>query len=113
MMNPSKTMLPISLALALVNAAVPTTVHAEYRCSTPGLLTSWEQRACELARQDTPYALIHFIHRINAINAGLNLDDYVSKTDAQRWELAAQKTRDEPLRSANATSSAKGAEKAQ
>jgi len=113
MTNPSKTMLLISLALALVNAAIPATGHAEYRCSTPGLLTSWEQRACELARQDTPYALIHFIHRINAINAGLNLDDYVSKADAQRWELAARKTPDEPLHSANAASSAKGAEKAQ
>jgi len=93
MTNTSRTVLPISLAFALVNAAIPTKGHAEYRCSTPGLLTLWEQRACELARQDTPDALIHFIHRINVINAGLNLDDYISKADAQRWELAWQKTR--------------------
>ncbi len=109
--NTSKTVRRISLALAVINAAICTTVHAEYRCSTPQLLTMWEQRACELARQDTPDALIHFIHRINMINAGLNIDDYVGKVDAERWELAGQKTPAEPLRSAVANNSAKGAKK--
>jgi hypothetical protein len=46
------------------------------------------------------------------INAGLNVDDYVGKADAERWEVAGQKTRLEPLGSANLNSSAKGNEKA-
>ena len=99
--------------LALVVAmAISTSVHAEDRCSTPGSLTPWEQRACELARQDTPYALMHFFRRMNRINEGLNIQDYVGKADAERWELARQKTRPEPLGSVNANSSAKGTEKA-
>jgi hypothetical protein len=81
-------------------------------CSTPGALTPWEERACELARQDTPNELIHFIHRINMLHAGLNLDDYVGKADAERWELARQKKRLEAPGSATANSLAKGAEKA-
>ena len=99
--------------LAMIAAmGISTAAHAEYRCSTPGSLTVWENRACELARQDAPSALIHFIHRLNIINAGLYIDDYVGKADAERWELARQKTRLQPLGSANANSSAKGAEKA-
>jgi len=99
--------------LALVVAmAISTSVHAEDRCSTPGSLTPWEQRACELARQDAPDALIRYVHRMNRINAGLYIDDYVGKADAERWELARQKTRLEPFGSATANSAAKGAEKA-
>ena len=99
--------------LALILAmAISTAAHAEYQCSTPGSLTAWEKRACELARQDTPDALIHYIHRINKVNAGLNIDDYVGKADAERWELARQKTRLEQLGSATANGSANGTEKA-
>jgi len=57
MTNTSKTVLRISTAVALVTAALSTTVHAEYRCATPGLLTLGEKRACELAREDTPDVL--------------------------------------------------------
>jgi hypothetical protein len=101
-----------SILALIVAMAISTSAHAEYRCSTPGSLTSWEKRACELARQDTPDALIHYIHRLDVINAGLNVDDYVGKADAERWEVAGQKTRLEPLGSANVNSSAKGNEKA-
>jgi hypothetical protein len=101
-----------SILALIVAMALSTSVHAEDRCSAPGSLTPWEQRACELARRDTPYALIHFFHRMNRINEGLNINDYVSKADAERWELARQKTRLQPLGSANANNSAKGAEKA-
>jgi hypothetical protein len=101
-----------SILALIVAMAISTTVHAEGRCGTPELLTSWEQRACELARQNTPDALIHFIHRMKMINAGLNIHDYVGQADAERWEVARQKARLEPLGSAKANSSANGAEKA-
>jgi hypothetical protein len=39
--------------------------------------------------------LIHFVHRINTINAALYIDDYVGRADAERWELAKQKARPE------------------
>jgi hypothetical protein len=87
--------------------ASPPPLRNEYRCSTPGSLTLWEQRACELARQDTPDALIHYIQRINKVNAGLYIYDYVGKADAERWELARQKTRPEAPNSAAANSSVK------
>jgi hypothetical protein len=101
-----------SILAMIVAMAVSTTAHAEYRCSTPGSLTPWEQRACELARQDTPDALIHYIHRMNRINAGLYVNDYVGKADAERWELAKQKTRPEQLGSATANGSSNSTEKA-
>ena len=101
-----------SILAIIVAMTISTAAHAEYRCSTPGLLTRWEQRACELARQDTPDALIHYIKRMNTINAGLYIDDYVGKADSERWELARQKTRLEELRGATATGSANSTEKA-
>jgi hypothetical protein len=81
----------------IVAMAVSTAAHAEYRCSTPESLTAWEQRACELARHGAPDALIHFVHRMNTINAGLYIDDYVGRADAERWELAKEMTRAEAL----------------
>jgi hypothetical protein len=101
-----------SMLAIIVAMAVSTAAHAEYRCSTPELLTQWEQRACELARQDTPDALVHYIHRMNTINAGLYIDDYVGKADTERWELARQKTRPEAPRDAPANSLAKDTGKA-
>jgi hypothetical protein len=100
-----------SILATIAALAVSTAAHAEYRCSTPGLLTLWEVRACDFARQDTPDALIHFVHRINRIGAGLYIDNYVAKADGDRWELARQKTRPEKLSSATVTSP-KGTEKA-
>jgi hypothetical protein len=100
-----------SILAMIVAMGISTAAHAEYRCSTPGLLTLWEVRACELARQDTPDALIHYINRINKINAGLYIYDYVGKADAERWEQARQETRLEPLGSATANSSVKHTEK--
>jgi hypothetical protein len=84
-----------SILAIIVAMAVSTAAHAEYRCSTPESLTAWEQRACELAYQDTPDALIHFVHRMNTINARLYIDDYVGRPDAERWELAKEETRPE------------------
>jgi len=103
------TRLATASTLATILAmAISTSAHAdasavtEYRCSTPGLLTLWERRACDLAHQNTPDALIHFIHSINRIGAGLNVYAYVSDADDRRWDVASQKTRLEPLRSADA-----------
>jgi hypothetical protein len=101
-----------SILAIIVAMTISTAAPAEYRYSTRGLLTLWEQRACELARQDTPDALIHYINRMNTISAGLYIDDYVGKADSERWELARQKTRLEQLRSATATGSANSIEKA-
>ncbi len=101
-----------SILAIIVGMTISTAAHAEYRCSTPGSLTQREQRACELARQDTPDALIHYINRMNTIDAGLYIDDYVGKADTERWELARQKTRLEQLRGATATGSANSTEKA-
>jgi hypothetical protein len=84
-----------SILAIIVAMAVSTAAHAEYRCITPESLTIWERRACALARQDTPNALIHFVHRMNTINAGLYIDNYVGRADAERWELAEEKTRPE------------------
>ena len=64
--------------------------HAEYRCATPEQLTNAEKQACELARQDTPDALIHFVNRTKG-TYNLLADDYVSKADTERWELAKSK----------------------
>jgi hypothetical protein len=100
-----------SILAMILAMGISTAAHAEYRCSTPGLLTLWEVRACELARQDTPDALIHYIHRINEVNAGLYIYDYVGSADAERWEQDGQETRLEPLGSATANSSVKDAEK--
>jgi len=97
--------------LAIIVAMGVSTAHAEYRCSTPGLLTPWEVRACELARQDTPDALIHYVHSINKVDAGLYIHDYVGNADAERWEQARQEARLEPPGSATANSSIKDTEK--
>ena len=107
-----------SILAMIVAMAISTAAHAdpsavaEYRCGTPGLLTLWERRACDLARQNTPDEFIHFVHSINRIGAGLNIYAYVTDADGRRWELASQKARLEPLGSADASSSAAGTEKA-
>lgn len=89
-MNTSKQTYRIAFAVAIVVGTVSTGVRAEYRCATPERLSSEEQRACELAQQDTPDALIHFVNRTKAIYH-LYANDYVSKADVERWELAGRK----------------------
>ena len=76
----------VSFAVAAVAATVSISAHAEYRCATPEQLTYEDKRACELARQDTPTALIHFVNRTKAIY-NLHANDYASKADVERWEL--------------------------
>lgn len=82
----SETVLRISAAAALVATVLCTTANAEYRCATPKQLSNDEMRACQLAQQDTPDALIHFVNRTKAIY-DLYVDDYISEADVQRWEL--------------------------
>lgn len=77
------------LMLATAAAVIPVAAHAEYRCGTPERLTQEEQRACTLARQDSPDALIRFVNRTrNMYN--LVVEDYISASDAKRWDRTAQ-----------------------
>ncbi|HEY4037604.1 MAG TPA: hypothetical protein VGM15_02185 [Burkholderiaceae bacterium] len=80
----------ISIAVLAAGTAACATAQAEYRCATPGLLTYGEVRACELARRETPHALIHYINRTKG-TYGLYVNDYVSDADVERWEVARQK----------------------
>jgi hypothetical protein len=76
---------PVAIvAVATLSSAA---ARAEYRCAKADILSSWEVRACELARRDTPDALIHFVNRTQGI-FGLYANDYVSVADVQRWESA-------------------------
>jgi hypothetical protein len=102
----------IAVSAAIATAALSSPAYAEYRCATLEQLSNVEKQACELARQDTPDALRRYIHRMNTINAGLYISDYVGKADAERWELARQKPRLEQLGSATSNDSANGTENA-
>ncbi len=77
----------IVLAVAAVAATMALGAHAEYRCAKPEQLSAPERRACALAQQDTPDALIHFVNRTKSIYS-LYLDDFVSTADVERWDLA-------------------------
>jgi hypothetical protein len=77
-------------AAAVAAGALSAPARAEYRCTTPERLSNAETRACELAQQDTPNALIHFVNRTKGIY-DLYVNDYVSKADVERWELAKHK----------------------
>jgi hypothetical protein len=103
-----------SILAVILGMAISAAAHAEYRCGNPGLLTLWEVRACELARQDTPHELVRYVHKMNMINAGLYIDDYVGTAQVERWGLTEEKTRPEPLygAKANRTAQAQGTEKA-
>jgi hypothetical protein len=101
----------IAFAVAIVAATVSTGVHAEYRCATPERLTNEETRACELARQDSPDALIHFVNRTKAIY-NLYANDYVSQADVERWELAKRKEAPDAPAIAKMKADAKGTSKA-
>jgi hypothetical protein len=75
----------VAFTFAAAVAGFTLAAHAEYLCKEPP--TQADRKACELARQDSPAALIHFIERTNAVYH-LYLPDYVSDADAARWELA-------------------------
>jgi hypothetical protein len=93
------------LALATLTSAA---ARAEYRCATPGLLTYGEVRACELARRDTPDALIHYVNRTQG-TYGLYVPDYVGDADAERWDTAReQKAEPTPATVAKASRATNG-----
>jgi len=77
----------IAAAVVLSITVICAPVSAEYRCAAPEQLTNAEKTACELARQDSPDALTHFVNRTKAIY-NLLVDDYVSNADVKRWEAA-------------------------
>jgi hypothetical protein len=89
MTNTSRPALRMSAAAALAVTAL--SAHAEYRCATPGLLWLGERKACELAQQPTPDALVHFIHRTVGVY-NLYIYDYVNDSDGARWEQAKRQT---------------------
>jgi hypothetical protein len=72
-------------ALPLVSVVLVGHVSAEYRCAAPEQLTNAETRACELAQQDSPGALIRFVNRTKG-SYNLYADDYVSQADVERWD---------------------------
>jgi len=73
-----------ALMVALV-AGVSVAAHAEYRCAAPP--SPEAQRACELARQDSPDALRQYVQRTSSIY-GLSFHDYARPADYDRWEAA-------------------------
>jgi hypothetical protein len=83
--NTSKTVRWIALTTALPAAVLSATAFAEYRCARPEQLANAEVRACALAQQDSPDALIRFVNRTKVIY-GLYAGDYVSSADVERWE---------------------------
>lgn len=97
-------------AAALATAALPATARAEYRCAVPKQLAPAETRACELARQDSPYALIHFTRTTRGIY-DLYLPYYVSDADVERWELAKRGRTPDSRTDAKATTDTKDASK--
>ena len=100
-MKTSKIIQGSSLGAAIVAGAVCVGAHAEDRCATPGQLDHAERRACELAKQQTPEALIHFVNRTKALY-NLYINDYVSTADVERWERAKGEATVDSLSTANA-----------
>jgi len=110
-MNTSKQTYRIAFAVAIVAATASTGTSAEYRCATPERLTNEETRACELARQNTPDALIYFVNRTKAIY-NLYVNEYVSKADVERWDLAKYRMVPDSSDIAKAKGETKGTSKA-
>ena len=86
----SQAALWIAATAAIATTALSAPAYAEYRCATPARLSNEEKRACELARQDTADALIHFVNTTKGIY-NLYVNNYISKADLERWELARRK----------------------
>ena len=97
----------IPCAVAALAATLAMSAHAEYRCATPQQLTRAEARACELARQDTPDALVRFVKETKAID-NLYFNDYVSNADVQRWDAARKEAVSDPIAAARTGSADKG-----
>jgi hypothetical protein len=89
-MKSSKHIQGSSFGAAIVASAVCVGAHAEYRCANVGQLDHAERRACELAKQQTPEALIRFVNRTKALY-DLYVNDYVNSADVERWESAESK----------------------
>ena len=107
-MNTLKPSSAIPLAFAAFAALASAAARAEYRCATPGLLTQGEVRACQLAREETPAALIHFVNRTKGIY-GLYVNDYVSHADVERYyEVVRRKNEPVPPAVAKMGRSTKG-----
>ena len=106
-MTTSKQAYRISCAVAAVAATLAMSAHAEYRCATPQQLTRAEAGACELARQDTPDALVRFVTQTKGID-NLYLNDYVSNADVQRWDEARKGAASDQAAAARTSSGDKG-----
>ena len=98
-------------AAAVATAALSPKAYAEYRCATPRQLTSAETRACELARQDSPDALIHFTRSTKGVY-DLYLPDYFSEADQKRWEHGKREKASDARTGAKATLDSKDTPKA-
>lgn len=106
-MGTSKHSIRIPFAIVAVATIFSATARAEYRCAYPTQLAQEETRACRLAQQDTPRALIHFVNRTKAIY-GLYLNDYVGKADVERWEMVKQEVGSGSSAVAKASGATKG-----
>ena len=73
----------IRLAAAALAAVVSLAANAEYLCNAPA--AQEDKRACELAKQERPDALRHFIQTTAAIY-GLYFYDYATPADFDRWD---------------------------
>ena len=73
-----------ALMVALI-AGVSVAAHAEYRCTSPA--SPEAQRACELAKQNSPDALRLYVQRTRSIY-GMSFYDYVRPADFDRWDAA-------------------------
>jgi hypothetical protein len=91
MTNTSRAALRMSAVATALAATtfLSTAAYAEYRCATPGLLWLGEKKACELARQPTPDALVRFVHRTQG-TYNLYINDYVDDGAGARWHQAKQ-----------------------
>jgi hypothetical protein len=102
----------LAVLIAMAIFALPAAARAEYRCTAPERLAEEEQRACELAKQNSPVALIHFVNSKKG-TYDMSLSDYVSVADLARWSLARHNAEvDRPLE-ATAVSDMTGARESQ
>ena len=70
---------------ALASSIFLSVANAEYRCDKRETLSHDEQRACEMAKEDSPVHLLQFV-RSTAPLYHLRAEDYVSNNDVDHWE---------------------------
>jgi len=75
----------IALAIAATSASFSIAAQAEYVCKHPA--TAWDQKACELAKKDSPKELVQYVQHTQGVY-GMYVNDYVSAKDVEHWELA-------------------------